>query len=572
MKKTIKFLIAVAIFLLIPFNTSNAEGWNLYNLDISVTINDDGSADITEVRNMDLNDKTEMYIPIGNLGDSKISNFKVYEAGVDFKDASPWDINLSREEKAGKFGVVDKGDEVELCWGIGEYGKHTYVVSYHVTNIVKQLNDGQAIYWKFVNDDINPLPESVSLTIKPADSNKDFSIDNGNKIWAFGYRGNINFSDGKIVAISTEAFDRNSKVIVLATFPDGTFNTESKLDKTLLNLENQAKEGSEYNRNDITDKSGSVVGRVLFSILNFIIPVSFAVFGIKFALDSAKIRVDSGQQATFKVRYTGEYEREVPYAGSFEDVVKILSYMGFGMKSWITAYFLKWIKEGKVESVKTEEGRIFKKETTSLKLVASESDFIGSSLSEYSLWAMVTAAAGENGILEGKEFSKWTKKNYTKFDKWQEDLLKASESEMIAGGYMEKAEKKVAFFTRKYTKLTSKGRELTDKIYRFYNYLYDFSLLNEREDIHVHIWDELMIWAGLLDIAERVRAQFEKLYPGYLTESVYGNSSIYTAYYLSSLAHTSYTSAMSSSSGGGGSSSFGGGGGSFGGGSGGGAR
>ena len=87
----------------------------LHNLDIHVTLCDNGDAEITEVRQMSIdNEGTECYIVIGNLNGSDISDFSVYdETGREFVNEGAWDVDRSRMRKAGRCGIVDKQNGYE---------------------------------------------------------------------------------------------------------------------------------------------------------------------------------------------------------------------------------------------------------------------------------------------------------------------------------------------------------------------------------------------------------------------------------------------------------------------------
>src|SRR5699024_11987111 len=57
------------------------------------------------------------------------------------------DIDASFEEKAYKYGVLDVDNGYELAWGISEYGPQEYNLSYSLSNMVRELEDGQALFW-----------------------------------------------------------------------------------------------------------------------------------------------------------------------------------------------------------------------------------------------------------------------------------------------------------------------------------------------------------------------------------------------------------------------------------------
>lgn len=87
-------------------------------------------------------------------------------------------------------------------------------------------------------------------------------------------------------------------------------------------------------------------------------------------------------------------------------------------------------------------------------------------------------------------------------------------------------ERKVLFLKREIDESTASGNELKEAIFKYMNYLEDYSLLNEHEAINVTIWDEIMIWAAVLGITDEVYKQFQALYPAYKDESIYSPTMI----------------------------------------------
>lgn len=66
---------------------------------IHAYIHEDGSATITEERKVYVTEGTEMFIVIGNLGKSLITNFTVEEDGETYEYLDEWDVDASLEEK-----------------------------------------------------------------------------------------------------------------------------------------------------------------------------------------------------------------------------------------------------------------------------------------------------------------------------------------------------------------------------------------------------------------------------------------------------------------------------------------
>src|SRR5699024_1964832 len=157
----------------------HAKGNELEKEHIHAYVHEDGSATITEERKVHISEGTEMFIVIGNLRKSEIKDFTVEENGETFTYVDDWDIDASLEDKRKKNGIIKNGSEYELVWGVGDYADHTYTVEYTITDFVKQLEDDQMIFWRFVNDKTNVPPKNVTVEIE---TDKGFDIDS-EKIW-----------------------------------------------------------------------------------------------------------------------------------------------------------------------------------------------------------------------------------------------------------------------------------------------------------------------------------------------------------------------------------------------------
>ena len=115
--KTIIKTIFVIGLILLP-KTSFADDFKSIDMDIS--IDEDGVANVSETWNIDEDNKdyTERYKLIENLKGLKIEDFSLSANDKDFERIEPWDTDKSFEEKSYKYGMIDRNDEVELCWGI----------------------------------------------------------------------------------------------------------------------------------------------------------------------------------------------------------------------------------------------------------------------------------------------------------------------------------------------------------------------------------------------------------------------------------------------------------------------
>ena len=102
--------IVLLVFMLLcvlnpPVSDAYAADNKIRNVDITVRLEEDGSAQITEIWDIYAGSGTEWYLVQGNLGKIKIENFAVSdETGRVYDRMWSWDPNRTLEEKAGKCG------------------------------------------------------------------------------------------------------------------------------------------------------------------------------------------------------------------------------------------------------------------------------------------------------------------------------------------------------------------------------------------------------------------------------------------------------------------------------------
>lgn len=551
-------------FILFSNHQVEANDHRLKSLHIHTYIHEDGSATITETREAFLYEGTENYDVIENLGNSKIIDFTVSENDRTYDFIEDWDVDATRKEKAFKNGIIETDNGYEIAWGIGEYGYHHYVLEYTVTDFIKQLKHSQILFWRFVNDETNIPPERLTIVIE---TDKELHADN-EKVWGFGFDGDIYFNNGRVIANSHSALTSKDYATVLLKFNDGEFQTADVLPKTFEEIKEEAFIGSDYDHNE--PSTVSPADQSYFDWLYVWIP--FVIFSpaIIFFIIVFIIFYRSNKPRRALKKFKGEYERDIPYDGPFIDLYILLfkEMKITKFKHLIAAFLLKWMEEERIEIEQEEIGILFKKEVPLIHIKERTNDKEGL---ERELYDMMLQAAGDDDTLKKHEFADWIEHNRYRIRTWEKNVKEASQQTLTERHIYKEIKKRTFLFKQSTYELTSDGHDVKIHIYKFINYLRDFSLLNEHEAVNVKLWDELMIWAALLGITDEVYKEFQTLYPDYARESAYSYTSISNVTSLSNSISNS-RSYVSSSSGGGGSVSGGGGGGSFGGGSGGGTR
>src|SRR5690625_1125780 len=566
MKKMLSMLFFVATFFFMSVVTPNTQVFanEMSAIEYEIELLRDGSGIITEYREMYLTRDTEIYIILDHLEGSEVIDFHVSDFGEPLNYEPDWNIDASREEKAGKYGIVETSNGYELCWGIGEYGEHEYMVTYTITDLVRQLKDGQSMNWQFFDGANNINPEEVGVRIFGPDP---FTVDD-TLIWGFGFEGEIYLEDGELVGWSESSLGASNYITILMQFLNEPFNPDLALDQTLAEQSEKALSGSQYSEYDDSPNNLGLILGLLFSSIGIAIAIFVTVFSVKWnrvrkrenALVTGKKREDMNE---------GLYYRDIPYKDApITDIAFLLQEISRGkLGNYFSAYMLKWLNENRIRAKKEETGRIFKKETTT---IIFDPDQTFDSGFENRFWDLITSASDSEGILRDSDMQKWAQKNYKDIQKIDQELNKQSKESLEREGYIEEVEVVVmAKIKTDIVRSTQAGERLFNHIVQFKNYLSDFSLLSEREMKEVALWDDLLIWASLYGIAEQVAEQLQKFYPKYYDEAHISYADVYLLHAFSTSMSSGYNAGRGAASGGGGSTSIGGGGGSFGGGGGG---
>ena len=482
---------AVALTLLLAvLSPLNVLASDVKNLEISVVLYRNGDAYVEERWDIDLDDsdaKSEWYVKHKAQSGMRIEDLQVegYIPGKNglqkFETLGSWDIDACRDEKAGKCGI-NNGDEI--CWGFGDYGRHQYVVSYILTNLVKSYDTNDGFNHCFV--DMNCDIENACVTIWPDDS---INISEANtRRWAFGHQGRIEFGDSCIVVTPSETIGNGKRIIVMLEFDKGIFEPEMKGDKTWAQRKQEALDGSDYSSDDedwdfwdyviaVVFVAFCLVARFLAGMLaNFLL---YVLWGILVALwwivSLAPLRLYYRRKRIGIAK--GRYYRDVNPEWSLVEnrsLINELSYF-FNMneENLLGAIILRLISRGDISIVKENwKGKL----TDMMKIERP-----------------VKKASGSDLILQPREFEKWGKNHYGMIKEVVDALQVDAEDDYI----------------------NKNGAD----VFGLKAFLEDFSLLNERGIMEVKLWDNYMIYAQFFGIADKVRAEMKKLNPEYLDMS-----------------------------------------------------
>ena len=555
MKKTFKIFFLVLLFLAVFALFGNVKANSISKILMYIYVDSAGTAHVTETWKCSASEGTEIYHPYYNLGNSQIQNFSVTEGNSTYETLSYWKTSGSLSSKAYKCGINRISNGVELCWGISKYGTHTYIAKYDITNFVSELSDGnQMIYWTLIPYDFSNSIGDVYIKIYT-----DFNMPQNIDVWGYGNTGYAYVYNGYIEMDSNGRLPSSNYLTILAKFPKGSFNTQNKLNNDFNYYYNMAQEGAQKRKEKPIDFGNIFIYLACISFfISFIGSIASShITHTKFNLGIKKI----------ELKNIKDYFRDIPCNNIFS--AYYLAYTGGLLKNktdLLGAIILKWIKEGIVTVDKNNK-------KTSIILSGTDTSKIVNN-KELQLFNMLHAAS-KDGILESNEFKRWCKIHYNKILNWFDIIIAGEQNKLVNNGDIVLEKKKFLFFN---TSIYNFQTDLTEKLVHIAGlkkFLLDYTLIEDREAIEVHLFEEYLIYAQMLGIAKQVAKQFNDLYPNVMEESCY--SSYDDLILVNTWCASSMTTASSAkfkadnySSGGGGYSSSGGGGGSFGGGGGGG--
>ncbi len=565
MKKKLFFVI-ISILLFLPIGV---KANTIYDIDMSIYVDKNGDALVTETWTVNLSQGTEGYKPYYNLGNATITDFNVKLNNINYTYINNWNVNGSLQSKAYKNGINYINNGLELCWGISKYGNNVYTLSYKINSFVSQNEDSQMIYWTLIPHDLSSKPQNVHIKIY---SDNKYSDDL--PVWGYGnYGGTAYVYDGYIEMNSEGTLNSDEYMTILVKFPLNTFNTTNIISNDFNYYYQMAEEGATHYKDN-----NSVFG-LFAGIMTFVINV--LIYGIVGLFTYKAIRKAKDKVGNYNLEFrpTGKKipkdipnVREIPFNNDVYMAYWVATVYGLAKNKtdFLGALLLKWLKEGKISIEKSVSG-VFKNKEESI--INMSNDVIFDNQFEQDLYSMMKAAS-QGGILESKEFSRWCSNNYKRIYDWFDDVLDNQTLELIKQNKITVEEKKNKIFSSNTYRVQPIMLEEAKKLSGLKNFLLEFSRISEKEAIEVNMWEYYLMYAQILGIAEKVAKQFKNLYPELVENYAYDYDDVIFVNHISysgmRAASTSKSRAESYSSGGGGFSSGGGGGGSFGGGGGGG--
>lgn len=314
MKTKIRFfsILIFAFIMLIMFSTeAHAGSQKLNSLEYKVTLNKDGSADITEIWDVTASETNTLFKTFktysSETGMYEFSNVKVKDAskGYTYREIDEQQYHV---DPGCYYGLKTNATTFEIAWNIGADSttlRKTYEISYKVKDAIQNGKDCAQFYWQFIAKDNTMRAQNVSATITLPQS---METETECKMFAHGpLYGTIHQTAPKIVVAKIPELDINTMFEVRIVMPDGIF-TNSKTSSTLT-LASVLEEEGEWADQANKERGKIEAQKKLIKIVNVCIYI-LDLFFVYCLIKAIKTHIKTKKEYQIG---TIEYFRDIPY-------------------------------------------------------------------------------------------------------------------------------------------------------------------------------------------------------------------------------------------------------------------
>ena len=501
MRKVAKFLLLMFFCFCFPLMV---KADSIDNIDMDIYIDKNGTAHITEVWSVYIDLQTEGSRPYYNLGNARITNFKVSENNKEYKKD-----------------IVYTDNGLELQWDISEYGYHNYKLTYNIEGFVLALSDTDAVCWQLISPDLLSNPKNVHIKIY---SNNKYN--SKLPISIYGKKDvTVRIHDGYIDINSKNKFNDDEYMAISIKFNKGTFNTYNKRDENFNHYFYVTNEAWIY----IILKVITIFLK-LFRFLPVIIFIIFTILIMIWSKKRSKSKTYVGH-STLSFGENGRVipedipnTREIPFNNDIYMTYWIaLSYgISNNETDFFSAILLKWMMEKKIRLTKTKIKIIFivrEEPAIDLTLMPTFDNNL-----ERELYDMLKQA-NKNGMLVSRKFKRWARHHYSTIFRWFAAVAEEESEKLISMGKIQVEEKQMLkVIESNIYHIDPSIMNEAIKLKGFKNFLEEFSILDNNEKIEINMWTYYLIYAQILGISNKVAKKFIKLYPQITENSEYGYS------------------------------------------------
>ncbi|MBQ3413764.1 MAG: DUF2207 domain-containing protein [Clostridia bacterium] len=312
------FLLAFIIFSLFSFNSqSNASSSDLFlnNLNFDAIVNSDGSMDVTETWDIDIEDTNTLFktFKTDKSKYSGIENVKVSQVEKNGTVTELKEINelMYHVTKNCYYGLKNKEGNFEIAWGVGldsGSARRTYKISYTVKDTIKNCDNFSELYWQFVGKDFEINAENITGKITlPSNARDKRNI----KVWGHieSLNGEIYATSPNTVEFEIDKFRHGRFVEIRVAIPEEIHIYSNRVDHE-LSIQDIINEETKWADAANRRRERSIVGATLIYILAILFVIGLCVLFIYRIIKNISIYKKLPEK--FKKSQDIKYYRDLP--------------------------------------------------------------------------------------------------------------------------------------------------------------------------------------------------------------------------------------------------------------------
>ena len=572
LKKYIFSILFIFAFFLLCNTSVYASDLELRNLNYDVTLNSDGTANVTETWDISIEDTNTLFktFEIDETKYSGISNVSLVETTKGIN--KPFTQIFEEQYHVDKdcfYALINSKGQFEIAWGVHEdddYARRTFEMSYTIIDAVKNYEDASEFYWQFISTESAIPADKVTGTITlPTNVTniEDF------RVWAHGpLNGNITKVSNNTASFEVtnlNAYTMLEARIVTPTYVFESNNNISSDEKLsyILNQEQEWADEANRRREEIARNQKIMKFLVIsFIIITNIIGIFLAVYFIK---KNKKYKEELEKAPNIKASMPSKYFRDIPddttpAQAAFLYYFKT-SHFSMHVSEVISATILdlcmkKYLSFNIIDNKKNQV-EIILNDNANISLLSKDEQIIFELLQK----------VNNSNRFTMKDFQKYCEKHSNsvlkKFNLIEPETTKlVEESGYYSKNYINKCNsfsgKGVGFIllflfspiimiattipallcaikcfklSGRYYTLTQQGVDKKEQWTGLKNFMNDFSMMDQKEVPELVLWEKYLVYATAFGIADKVLKQLKVVYPQ-ITDADYMNSNGYTYLYL----------------------------------------
>lgn len=578
MKKTIKNLLTILIFLfafLIIGNVKSMASGDLFlnQLNFDAKINYDGSMDVVETWNIDIEETNTLYktFKTDSTKYSGITNVQVSDitngTQKSFKEINTLMYHVTKDCY---YGMKNDDGDFEIAWGVGldnSSATRKYQISYTVEDAVEKYSDYAQLYWQFVGEDFEISSSKITGTITlPTDAKNKDQI----KVWGHteDLNGEIYAREQNKIIFEVNNFRAGRYVEVRTLFPTDMIISSTRGDESKTILDEVVEEETIW-ANEANSR------RAMKNFINWAIVIAIDIALIFLCLLFIKNMIKNMKRLKNLKKFIPTedilYFREMPRENStpaeaiymYKKIKSELQSNDLGKVFSATLLDLKLKKIIDFQVIKDQKA----KEVITIKILDKAASGNLENKDEKTILDFLLGAFTVNNKEEitVKELQAYIKNHSSKILALQSDIKEGTKAGLRKNNLMDKAEEEkyqkvtgaligyivalvftitggfilfgileniylligvIPFILLSIINLILKSVELSrinvftqegvnesEKWKGLKKYMEEFSMLDKREVPEIEIWEKFLVYATAFGIADKVLKQLKIVYP-----------------------------------------------------------